>query len=300
MKWIFNVDIFFSINVCDKFTKNSVNIYMHHDISTAPLIDVNKEKVLSKRLKNYDFIFIPDKKSFLMFKNLFIENSIDKNQKVPKIFCVGYFKLDYLIERFTNHKNLEKFIVIAPSDFRHIDELSIFHNIKDIINILLDKTELKIVFRPYPRDRGSSKVLEIKEKFNKNKNFILDLSDDYFEIYSNSICMITDISGTAFTFAYMTGKPVIFFSNMENSLKRLGYLKLEYFNDREKIGLIARNPEEVLETVNQLKYTQDKIKITNKILLNKIDYLGNSKKRIKTLLDEIIAKNYKDINEEIN
>ena len=38
IKWIFNVDIFLSVNVCDKFTKGSVNIYMHHDISTAPLV----------------------------------------------------------------------------------------------------------------------------------------------------------------------------------------------------------------------------------------------------------------------
>jgi len=36
LKYIFNVDIFFSVNVCEKFTRNSINIYMHHDISTAP------------------------------------------------------------------------------------------------------------------------------------------------------------------------------------------------------------------------------------------------------------------------
>jgi|TARA_B100001964_G_C13787493_1_gene402984 hypothetical protein len=44
----------------------------------------------------------------------------------------------------------------------------------------------------------------------------------------------------------------------------LFYLKLDYFNDRQKIGLIAKSSEEVLETVKQLKYTQDKIKNTIK------------------------------------
>ncbi len=300
LKYIFNVDIFFSVNVCEKFTRNSINIYMHHDISTAPIIEINKEKDLCKRLLKYDYIFIPDKKSLLMFQNLFSENYISAKKKMPNILCVGYFKLDYLLKRIENHKNSEKYIVIAPSDYRHIDKLSIFHNLKDIIKTLIDNTKYKIVFRPYPRNKNSNKVLEINDEFSKDENFILDLSDDYFEIYSNSVCLITDISGTAFTFAYMTSKPVIFFSKMESSLNNLGYLKLDYFNDREKIGVITESSEEILNFIKRLKELEDKLKVTNKSLLNQIDYLGKSKIRIKTLIDEIVTKNYKTINEKIN
>ena len=35
---------------------------MHHDISTAPLVDKRKEKDLYQRLIKYDLIFSPQKK----------------------------------------------------------------------------------------------------------------------------------------------------------------------------------------------------------------------------------------------
>ena len=288
-KYIFNVDIFFSVNVCDKFTNKSVKIYMHHDVSTAPLVDIKKEKELQKRLLNYDYIFIPEKKSQQMFKKLFIDDKNDFNIK-PKIMLVGYSKLDYLIKRIKKNTNLEKYIVIAPSDYHHVVELSIFEDLKDIIKILLNNTEYKIVFRPYPGNKNTNKVLKLKNHFEYEENFIFDISDNYFEIYSNSVCLITDISGTAFTFAYATSKPVIFFSKKENSLNELGFLKLDYFNDRKKIGVIAENPEEILSNIKKLKELNNEIKDSNKILLNQIDYLGKSKERIKDLIDEIVLK----------
>ena len=298
--WILNVDIFFSINICEKFTKNSIKIYMHHDISTAPLVEIDKEKDLSLRLSNYDHIFISDKKSLLMFQNLFLKSKDKLKKNMPKIFCVGYVKLDYLLKKISNHKNLEKNIVIAPSDYRHIDKLSIFHDLDNIIQNLLDETNFQIVFRPYPGIKNSKKVLQIKNKFSQNKSFILDLSDDYFDIYANSYCLITDISGTAFTFAYMTRRPVVFFSKFENSLNEMGYLKLDYFSDRKKIGIIAKSPKEIIECINNLKDVENKIKVTNKKLLEELQYLGNSKERVKTLIDEILTENYKIKNEKNN
>ena len=294
-RFIFNVDIFFSVNVCDKFIRKSVKIYMHHDVSTAPLVDINKEKELQKRLLNYNYIFVPEKKSQLMFEDLFLDNPFNF-KKVPVILSVGYCKLDYLIKKIEAHKNLEKYIVIAPTDYRHVDELTIFDDLKNIIQILLNNSKYKIVFRPYPGNKKADKVLEIKNQFLNNKNFVFDLSDNYFDIYANSVCLITDISGTAFTFAYATGKPVIFFSKMEKSLNSLGFSKLEYFKDRKKIGVIAETPNEILSFIKNLAEIKKKIIITNKNLLEQIHYLGKSKQRIKEVVDKIVTKNYKNIN----
>ena len=294
-RFIFNVDIFFSVNVCDKFTRKSVKIYMHHDVSTAPLVDIKKERELQKRLLNYNYIFVPEKKSQLMFQDLFLDSPI-KFKKAPDILSVGYCKLDYLIKRINEHENLEKYIVIAPTDHRHVNELTIFNDLKNIIQNLLDNSKYKIVFRPYPGDKKTDKVLKIKNFFLDNKNFIFDLSDNYFDIYANSVCLITDISGTAFTFAYATGKPVIFFSKMEKSLNSLGFSKLEYFKDRKKIGVIAETPNEILSFIKNLPEIKKKIKITNKNLLEQIHYLGKSKQRIKEIVDKIVTKNYKNIN----
>ena len=294
-RFIFNVDIFFSVNVCDKFTRKSVKIYMHHDVSTAPLVDIKKERELQKRLLNYNYIFVPEKKSQLMFQDLFLDNPI-KFKKAPDILSVGYCKLDYLIKRINEHENLEKYIVIAPTDHRHVNELTIFNDLKNIIQNLLDNSKYKIVFRPYPGDKKTDKVLKIKNFFLDNKNFIFDLSDNYFDIYANSVCLITDISGTAFTFAYATGKPVIFFSKMEKSLNNLGFSKLDYFKDRKKIGVIAETPNEILSFIKNLAEIKKKIIITNKNLLEQIHYLGKSKQRIKEIVDKIVTKNYKNIN----
>jgi len=58
--------------------------------------------------------------------------------------------------------------------------------------------------------------------------------------------MINDISGTTYTYAFFTKRPVIFISKNEKILKELGYNKLDYFVVREKVGII-------IEDINKIK-----------------------------------------------
>ena len=104
LKYLINVDIFFTNYISDKFTYNSLKIYMHHDISTAPLVDKKKEKDLFKRLVQYDLIFSPQKKSSIMFHKFLEKHNKKKSSKnIPTIYEVGYPKLDYLRKK-KNHK----------------------------------------------------------------------------------------------------------------------------------------------------------------------------------------------------
>ena len=48
MRLLFNIDIFLSLNVCEKFPNKSINIYMHHDVSTAPLVEKKRKATLRK------------------------------------------------------------------------------------------------------------------------------------------------------------------------------------------------------------------------------------------------------------
>ncbi len=288
MRWLYNIDIFFSLNVCEKFPIKSKNIYMHHDISTAPLVEKKKEKQLFERLIKYNYIFISGQKSKRMFDNLFIKYNTDNNKKIPKIFCVGYYKLDYLVKKFKKIKGFSKQIVIAPSDFRHIKEITILNDLNEIINKLLLKTNYKIIFRPYPNNRDSKLIKSIKKKFEKDRNFSLDMSDDYFKIYSKSLCLITDISGTAYTYAFMTNRPIIFFSKKESVLKKFGLSNLDYFKDRKKVGYIANNSDDVVRYIKKFENGYNDIKKTNRSLIKKIDYLGESKRRIKSVIDKIV------------
>jgi len=292
IKWLLNIDIFISLNVCEKFPGKSVNIYMHHDVSTAPLVEIKKEKQLYERLIKYNYIFSSDEKSKKMFNNLFTKYKKNNIKKIPKILSVGYYKLDYLIKKFKKLKVLNKQIVIAPSDYRHIKELTILNNLNEIIKKLLLKTNYKIIFRPYPANRDSKLIKKIKKKFEKEKNFYLDVSDDYFEIYSKSLCLITDISGTAYTYAFMTNRPIIFFSKKESALNKFNLLDLDYFKDRKKVGYIANNSNDVIKYIKKFENGYNNIKKSNRNLINEFDYLGKSKNRIKNVVDKIVIKGF--------
>ena len=78
---------------------------------------------------------------------------------------------------------------------------------------MLKNTSLNIIFRPHPSNLNCLKS-EINNLFKKIK-FKLDKSIDY-KVYNSSLCLITDISGTAYTYAFLTKRPVIFLENIRN------------------------------------------------------------------------------------
>jgi len=287
LKWIFNVNIFISVNVCDVFTNNSKKIYIHHDISTTPLASEEKEKELLKRLLKYDFIFLSNKQSISMFVNFFRKYNSNLKLKIPKIVETGYLRLDYLKKNSNLDGLINNSIVIAPTDYRHIENLSMFNDVEKIIKDLLLETSFNIVFRPYPAIRSTLKTLKIKETYESNKRFKFDTSENYLEVYSKSTCMITDISGTAYTYAFFTKKPVIFISKNEKFLKELGYNKLDYFVDREKVGIIIEDINEIKNNIKNILSIEKKTKPLNDLLEKEITYLGKSKSRIFEQIENI-------------
>ena len=143
--------------------------------------------------------------------------------KKPKIIEVGYAKLDYLLEKIENKKIDKKSILIAPTGINGFPELTIINKVEKIIRELLDKTNLNIILRPHPSDRNNKKYLHIKNQFINNQRFVYDLSENYFDTYSESKLMITDLSGTAYTFSFLTLSPVIFLSLNEKKIKENEY-----------------------------------------------------------------------------
>ena len=288
LKWIFNVDIFISVNVSDVFTKNSTAIYMHHDIYDTPLVDAKNEKKLFQRLIKYDYLFLSNRKNIAMFQNFFNKHNSDLNLKVPKIIETGYLKLDYLKKNINSDRLINNSIVIAPTDYRLMENFSMFNDIIIIINNLLLETSFNIVFRPYPANRNAPNTLQINKIYESNKRYKFDVSENYFDVYSKSACMITDISGTAFTYAFLTKKPVIFVSKNEKLLAELGYDKLAYFKDREKVGVIVEEINKIKNTIENISSIEEKIKRSNDLLEKEITYLGNSKSRIYNVIEKIV------------
>jgi CDP-glycerol glycerophosphotransferase (TagB/SpsB family) len=167
-----------------------------------------------------------------------------------------------------------------------------FDDLKKIIKILLTNTSSKVIFRPHPINRETHLTLEIEESFKNDDNFKLDISNDYFDTYLNSMCLITDISGTAYTYAFLTKKPVIFFSKSEELVAEFGFNERSYFKNRDKVGIIVKNLDEVQKAINNIKYIEKEIRISNSRLeKEEIYYLGNSKNRMKELISEILIEN---------
>jgi CDP-glycerol glycerophosphotransferase (TagB/SpsB family) len=76
--------------------------------------------------------------------------------------------------------------------------------------------------------------------------FEVDRTHDYFDSYARSDAIITDVSGTGFTFAFTFGRPAVYFApNRELEAGRSGI----QFESREKIGYVARSVQDVANCV---------------------------------------------------
>jgi len=271
-KIISGPQIFITDYVVDNFPKKTKNYYLHHDIYDTPLLEKKKEKTLIKRLNFYDNILLPSKKSLKVFNQLF-----DDKKKKPKIDIIGeYPKLTYLDKYIYKPKtnfSKNKSIIIAPSGFQGIPRLSMKNHLYKIINLLLNE-KYKVIFRPHPDNISNEYILKIKNNFESNNFFQLDVSRSYLQQYYNSSIMITDYSGTAYTYSMMTLNPVLFFSFNEFYVNKLRYNQLNYFKDRTKIGLVSYKSSEITKKVRQLikfkkKYSRNILKIKKNFFFNK-------------------------------
>lgn len=294
LKFIFGIDIFFSTYLSDGFTPNSIKIYMHHDIYDTPLVNENKLEEFYERVIKYNYLFLPTKQSINMFENLFLKFNQHSKDIYPELIETGYYKLDFLNKKSEIYKiKKKKNIVIAPTNYLIWPELCI-NNLEEIIDALINKTDYNIIYRPHPANWKNQEVLDILKKFGSSKKFNYDNSIDYFEVYINSTCMITDFSGTAYTYSLFTKNPVIFFSHNENSIKYSKYGELSYFKDRTKIGPLTENVDQVINSILDIENViSQKINSISK-LEKSIPYMGTSEKRIKNLINDILMK-YKSI-----
>ncbi len=240
---------------------------------------------MCKRLINYNYIFVANKDSQIKVLEMFDKYELTK---IPNIYDTGYVKLDYILENFKkNINNKKKSILIAPTGIDGFPELTMKNKIKIIIERLIKETDKDIILRPHPRDRKHPIFNEIKKVFFNNQRFIFDETENYIETYIKSEIMITDMSGTAYTFAYINLCPVIFFSLSENYLKLNKYDNYKFYLNREKIGSVIFNEKDLLNSINFLM--ENKLKYQNKImsLRNEMRYFGKSTKRLIDIFNKI-------------
>ena len=243
---------------------------------------------MCERFSLYDIILLPSQNVIKLFNEMFNRYNNSPKIKLPILKEIGYPKFDFLEKKIKNMSESPKdSIIIAPTDIESTPKFSLINNLKDLIDELIHKTDFNIIFRPHPTNRLNPKILQIKKLFETNAKFIFDTSGDYSSVYFKSICLLTDTSDTAYMFAFLTMRPVLFFSNdnlnhfinsEEEKIKLYNWRNRNYFINREKIGVIINRVSSVAEKINQLNHEKKKYELSISNLKKEIKYMGKSKK----------------------
>ena len=284
------INLFISAYPTYVFPPNSKNIFISHDIADTPMVNKEIEKKLFLAFfSKIHFIFLSSDiviKDFIKkIKFYFAETKF----KSPKLINTGYLKLDHVRRKLELINNKKDSILLAPTFSFMLKNLNMSNDLINIIDNLLNKTKNKIIFRPHPLDltkKGNiNYVTNIVNKFKNYKNFKVDLSISYLKSYSKAKLLVTDFSGTAYTFAFSTLRPVIFYSKNEAKLKKTEYNNLLYFRERRQIGYVSKNISHFVNLIN-------KFSLSNKKMESKIFSLR--RKRIK-YLDKSVKKTRNEI-----
>ncbi len=288
LKLIYNVDVFLD-NICVwSFTNGSTRVLISHDLYYTPLSNAEKERLILQKMTNYDYILLSNKKNIEALKFFFDKYNFTNKLEIPKLIETGYIKLDFLKQSLFKTSSDKKNIIIAPTNQNTFNELTLFSNLEEIIEILLVSTNSNVILRPHPANRENELILNLKNKYNNNKKFIFDTSDNYLDTYINTTCMITDISGTAYTYAFLTKNPVIFYSVNEKSVDDIDFEKVSFFKDRSKIGVIVENISELQKAILNINSIHLDKKESIDLLEKEMVFLGNSKNQIKKIINQIV------------
>jgi len=184
------------------------------------------------------------------------------NLKRKNLVECGYGLLDKLLKlksTFPEKKNLlknnKKNILIAPSWGKQ--------NLLESIGIELVKTLLDagyyVTVRPHPMTSKKSPktIKQIKERFEKNPDFLLDTNTSSFEQLFSSYALITDWSGIGYEYAFVCERPVIYIDVPKKShnkeYEKIGLVPFE-ISIRDKIGEVVsvQNMETIPERIEFL------------------------------------------------
>jgi len=214
-----------------------------------------------KALDNYDTIFCVGSHHVAEIRM----TEKQYNLKEKKLVEYGFGRLDYLLEKKqkSKHKIYDgKVILITPSYGK--ENLLEKCGMRLIENLI--ENGYKVFLRPHFRIiRDSPKIIEeIRNKFLGNTNFTLHEGVIPFEIFENSMCLISDWSGISFEYSFVHEKPIIFIDTPKKDLnpesKEFLDVPIE-IGIREKIGKIVSPTE-----IDQIS------KILNELIDEKIQY----------------------------
>lgn len=146
----------------------------------------------------------------------------------------------------------------------------------------------RVIFRPHPIsfvDEDRALVDRIAAAHAANPKFSLDRSKDYSRTYASADFMVTDLSGTGFTYSLTFARPCIFFAADEDAERGLYGAQ---FDARHRIGAVVRTDTELLQKAAELSridMTEQLERFRDEFVFN----VGSSAPYIVTVLEDILA-----------
>lgn len=175
-----------------------------------------------------------------------------------RLLPAGYPKLDLMLASHSTKQrpidsSVKSTVVYAPT---HIYEANkSFATIRQygeaIISALLAGGH-RVIFRPHPlsfTDEDGALIDRICQIHASDPRFSLDRAKDYTQSYASADLMVTDISGTGFTFSLTFSRPCIFFAPDGDAERGLTGIQ---FDSRHRVGALVRNIDEMIEKTSEL------------------------------------------------
>jgi YidC/Oxa1 family membrane protein insertase len=209
-----------------------------------------------------------------------------------KLIRAGYPKLDLMLaapETRQPRSSAKATAVYAPTHVIASNErlASLRRYGERIVEELL-AGGYRVIFRPHPMsflDEDRLLVDRIDAANVGNPAFSLDRSKDYTRSYASADFMVTDLSGTGFTYSLTFARPCMFFAADEEAERGLNGAQ---FDDRHRIGAVVRDVSQLLPKAAELSrtdMTQDLLRFRGEFVFNS----GNSATEIVSALEDILA-----------
>ena len=266
-------------------------IYTFHSIN-SPLMGFDSGKISKGAFNHFDTIFCVGPHQIQEFR------ATEKlyNLKQKNLIECGYGLFDKLIRLRSSFpqqnflsKNNKKKVLIAPSWGKQnlLESIGI-----ELIKILLD-ADYHVIVRPHPMTiKKSPKIIkQIKEKFEKNPDFLLDTNTSSFEQLFSSYALITDWSGIGYEYAFGCERPVIYV-DVPKKAHNKEYEKIQLVpfetSIRDKIGEVV-SPQNIKIMPERIEFLYGHINdFQNKIQKIRNDVIFNIGKSGKVAANEII------------
>lgn len=177
------------------------------------------------------------------------------------VIPVGYPRHAAMFQALSKASGPKDAIVYAPHAIANTSDIKSDYCVVGsgipIINFLLENfPEYKVIFRPAPEDLEGRVVQQIASLYRKEPRFILDTHPDQFFSLSRGAALVTDASGIACSFAYMTLRPAIYFQPWREWREHVrrwdgGFTATTYDALRDVLTMALENSQEEAEIIRK-------------------------------------------------